>query len=50
MTSKMCIRDRSADTGDEDDRYYEEVAVVAEVNGLYHLETGHCDEAVKRCV
>lgn len=38
----------SADTGDEDDRYYEEVAVVAEVNGLYHLETGHCDEAVKR--
>ena len=39
---------KSADTGDEDNGYHEEVAVVAEVDSLYHLKTRHCDEAVER--
>ena len=39
--------DESADAGDEDDGSGEEVSVVAEVNGLKHLETGYRDEAVK---
>ena len=41
-------KSHTADAGDEDDGYDEEVLVFFEVDFLDHLETGNCDEAVER--
>ena len=41
------VKSKSADTGDKDCGYNEEVLVVAKVNALEHLKTAYCDESVK---
>ena len=41
------LKDHSADTGNEDNRSNEKIAVFVEVNALEHFETGNSDKSVK---
>ena len=41
------VQGQTADTCDQNDRSYEEVLVLIEVNLLYHLQTGNGNEAVQ---
>ena len=41
------VKGKSADSADKDYGYNEEVSVITEVNFLYHLKTGYCDETVE---